>query len=69
MHACTASFCRPRPPPPPLPPLPLFLPLLCRLGDRFGEHAQFGKQRALQLLREQLAGLKIDSTQVWWMFG
>ena len=37
----------------------------CRLGERFGEHAQFGKQRALQLLREHLAGLKIDSTQVW----
>ena len=41
----------------------------CRLGERFGEHAQFGKQRALQLLREHLAGLRLDSTQVCCMCG
>lgn len=35
-----------------------------RLGERFGESAQFGKQRALQLLQKQLLGLQLDSSQV-----
>jgi hypothetical protein len=35
----------------------------CRLGERFGENAQFDRQRALQLLRERLLSLELPSTQ------
>ncbi|KAL4854307.1 Gamma-tubulin complex component 6 [Chlorella vulgaris] len=34
-----------------------------RLTERLGEHAQFSKQRALQLLQTRLLGLRLDSTQ------
>lgn len=42
----------PRPAPPP------------RLGERLDEHAQFGKQRALQLLRARLLETPVKSSQV-----
>lgn len=44
--------------------LPLVPAIGCRLGERFGEHAQFGKQRALQLLRAKLLATPVESAQV-----
>ncbi|KAL4444278.1 hypothetical protein ABPG75_012015 [Micractinium tetrahymenae] len=37
--------------------------LLDRLGERLGEHAQFGKQRALQLLRSHLLEVPLELSQ------
>ena len=48
-HSCAATACIRAP---------------CRLGARFNEHAQFGKQRALRLLCDRLRSLPLQSTQV-----
>ena len=43
---------------------PCALAACCRLGARLNEHAQFAKQRALQLLCRRLLSLPLQSTQV-----
>ena len=62
LSAAAGRAARAQPPAADVHPLALVRP--CRLSDRFGEHAQFDKQRALQLLRAHLHELPAQSLQV-----